>query len=224
MFKFNSISGAQQPDHAQNSSAHPTISQYIIFYIKTRLLIARRLFVDVFVLKPQKFVPFSDNKNSHQVVISESITPLWTEETLAERQLQLGKVQNLRIAIRSIDGITVSANKIFSFWKQVGQPRRWRGYVVGRELRQGCLIPSVGGGLCQLSNALYDAALKADFKIFERHAHTQSIPGSAVEEGKDATVFWNYVDLRFSHKTDYKISAELTHDELVLRFCSVANP
>ena len=72
-----------------------------------------------------------------------------------------------------------------------------RGFVKGRELREGCIIPNVGGGLCQVSNALYDAALQAGHEIVERHAHTQVIAGSLAEQGRDATVFWNYVDLRF---------------------------
>ena len=89
------------------------------------------------------------------------------------------------------------AHAVFSFWKQVGRTNRLKGYVAGRELREGCLIPSIGGGLCQLSNALYDAALQAGFEIVERHAHSQVIPGSLAEAGANATVFWNYVDLRF---------------------------
>jgi hypothetical protein len=93
-----------------------------------------------------------------------------------------------------------------------------KGYVAGRELREGCLIPSIGGGLCQLSNALYDAALRAGFEIVERHAHTQVIPGSLAESGRDATVFWNYVDLRFKSEHPFRIEAALTRDSLVVRF------
>ena len=67
---------------------------------------------------------------------------------------------------------------------------------MGRELREGCLVPSIGGGLCQLSNALYDAALRAGLQVVERHRHTQVVPGSLAESDRDATVFWNYRDLR----------------------------
>jgi len=65
----------------------------------------------------------------------------------------------------------------------VGARRALRGFVAGRELREGCVIPSLGGGLCQLSNALYDAALKAGVEIVERHAHSQVIPASLAEVG-----------------------------------------
>jgi hypothetical protein len=155
-------------------------------------------------------------------VIAESRTELWTEANDAERPLLIGKIHNLRLALRRIDGVQIPAGRIFSFWAHVGRPTRKRGFVAGRELREGCVIPSVGGGLCQLSNALYDAALKAGFEIVERHAHTQVIPGSLAEVGRDATVFWNYVDLRFRAAAAFRIEADMDADHLVLRFRAVA--
>ncbi len=150
--------------------------------------------------------------------VAQSVTPLWTETIAAEQTLMIGKIQNLRVAIASIQGITIPAGQVFSFWAQVGAPTRSRGYVVGRELRQGCIIPSVGGGLCQLSNALYSAALDAGLAILERHAHSKVIPGSLAEVGRDATVFWNYVDLRFKAPYDLTIAAHLTQTDLVVTF------
>jgi hypothetical protein len=80
------------------------------------------------------------------------------------------------------------------------------------------MIPTVGGGLCQLSNALYKCALESGLEIIERHAHSQVVPGSAAEYGMDATVFWNYVDLRFKSSTAFRIEASLRGDRLVVRF------
>ena len=153
-------------------------------------------------------------------LLAESRTPLWTSLELAEKRLQLGKAQNLRLAARHLNGIVIPAGEQFSFWRQVGRATARRGFVAGRELREGCLIPSVGGGLCQLSNALYDAALKAQCQIIERHAHSQLVPGSAAALGRDATVFWNYLDLRFAPTVPMRIEAHLTQDELLLRFWS----
>lgn len=155
-------------------------------------------------------------------VVAESKTKLWTEANDAERPLLVGKIHNLRLALRHIDGVEIPAGRIFSFWAHIGRPTRLRGFVAGRELREGCVIPSVGGGLCQLSNALYDAALKAGFEIVERHAHTQVIPGSLAEVGRDATVFWNYVDLRFRAPMAFRIEADMDAEHLVLRFRAVA--
>jgi hypothetical protein len=151
-------------------------------------------------------------------VLAESSTPLSSSCNQSEIPLVAGKIQNLRIAIHRIDGVEIPAGRIFSFWGQIGRPSRRKGYARGRELRQGCLIPTIGGGLCQLSNALYQCALESGFQVIERHAHSQVVPGSAAEYGMDATVFWNYVDLRFRSCAPFRIEASLSGDRLVVRF------
>ncbi|HYL98416.1 MAG TPA: VanW family protein [Blastocatellia bacterium] len=153
-----------------------------------------------------------------QAILAKSESPLWNARALSDRPLVLGKIQNLRTALRSINGIEVPAGEVFSFWRQVGRPIRRRGFVKGRELRQGCLIATTGGGLCQLSNAIYECALAAGFEIVERHAHSRIVPGSRAEQGLDATVFWNYVDLRFRSSEPFRVEAYLTHDSLIVQF------
>jgi hypothetical protein len=153
-------------------------------------------------------------------VLSQSSTPLSSSCDQREAPLVAGKIQNLRIAIREIDGLEIGPNQTFSFWAQIGRPSRRKGYARGRELRQGCLIPTTGGGLCQLSNALYQCALESGFEIIERHAHSQVVPGSAAEYGMDATVFWNYVDLRFRSNAAFRIEASVASGRLIVRFKS----
>ena len=193
----------------------PTRSQAVIFRGKATLLQLKRAIENLFRDRPRRF---SRVGNPDQKIIAESITPLWTEKEPGEQFLQAGKIQNLRIAARALNNLQIPANEVFSFWKQVGKTTRGKGYVPGRELREGCIIPNIGGGLCQLSNALYDAALKADFEIIERHAHTQVVAGSLAEQGRDATVFWNYVDLRFRSGSTFKIEAEIDAENLIIRF------
>jgi hypothetical protein len=151
-------------------------------------------------------------------IVGESRTKLWSDERPEEHAYQLGKVQNLRRAVDALDGVLVPAGTVFSFWQQIGRASRRRGFVTGRMLQQGCLVPATGGGLCQLSNALYEAALQVECEIVERHAHSRLIAGSAAASGRDATVAWNYVDLRFRPHTPIRIEARLTRDELVVRF------
>lgn len=150
-------------------------------------------------------------------VAGESVTPLWTSAAGAEWQLTAGKIENLRVAARHLNGLIIPAGQVFSFWRQVPRPLRINGFVAGRELREGCMVSSIGGGLCQLSNALYAAALEAGCEIVERHAHSQIVPGSLAERGLDATVFWNYLDLRFRPMRDLAIDIELTPRSLEVR-------
>lgn len=152
-------------------------------------------------------------------VVARVRSPLWNAPAGAkEYALTAGKIQNLRVALAGLDGIVVPAGETLSFWKQVGRATRRRGFVAGRELREGCLVANIGGGLCQLSNALYEAALAAGFEIVERHAHSRRVPGSRAALQRDATVFWNYVDLRFRSRKAFRIEARLTSDHLEVVF------
>jgi hypothetical protein len=204
------------PKASQATTKTPTRIQSLIFKTKAVLLRVMRALENLFDKKHKKF-PKANYLND-RVIVAESKTPLWTESRAEEQFLLAGKVHNLRIAIDKLDGVEIPAGAVFSFWKQVGRAGRARGFVEGRELREGCIIPNVGGGLCQLSNALYDAALKANFEIVERHRHTQIIPGSLAELGRDATIFWNYLDLRFKSPGAFRIEARLGKDHLTVKF------
>ncbi|MBV9990791.1 MAG: VanW family protein [Alphaproteobacteria bacterium] len=153
-------------------------------------------------------------------VAAASRTPLWAEVPAAERILQRGKVQNLRVAARRLDGTLLDAGAVFSFWKQMGRASPRRGFAQGRMLKEGCIVPATGGGLCQLSNALYDVALKADLAILERHAHSRRVPGSLAASGRDATVAWNYVDLRFKSAVPLLLCVRLSARELIVELKS----
>ena len=87
------------------------------------------------------------------------------------------------------------------------------------ELRGGCILPAVGGGLCLLSNALFALAARAGFRILERHGHSlEAVPPlEGALWGIDATVFWPYVDLRFAPDRPVTLSARVVDDELVVR-------
>jgi vancomycin resistance protein YoaR len=159
------------------------------------------------------------NGSEYTVVAGESRTALWSDHRAAEAAYQRGKVHNLRIAAEALDGILVLPGRVFSFWAHIGRASKSRGYVEGRMLQQGCMMGAVGGGLCQLSNALYDVALQTGCEIVERHAHSRLVPGSAAAEGRDATVAWNYVDFRFRAPQAIRIGARVVDEHLVVSFC-----
>ncbi len=189
----------------------PSRSSAAIFRFKASVLQTRRAVLnrrDGVRSHPQNSIP----RGWHPW--QEVRSPLWNDAGEADPDLERGKVQNLRAAVRRLNGARVEASAVFSFWAQIGQATRARGFVPGRLLREGCLMPAVGGGLCQLSNALYELALQSDLEVLERHAHSRTIAGSAAQLGRDATVAWNYVDLRFRAKQEFVIEARLTSDEL----------
>jgi hypothetical protein len=198
---------------------YPSLDQLILFRLKATCFQLQRTWNNQWHSSIHRYSPTPTS--TEYPIIASSRTPLWTSEDAQENPLIVGKIQNLRVALQSLNGIEIPKDGLFSFWTQLGRPTAGKGYVAGRELRQGCLIPSVGGGLCQLSNALYSIALDADFEVIERHAHSQIVPGSLAEVGRDATVFWNYVDFRFQVPAATRIEAFLTATELVVQARSV---
>jgi len=188
--------------------------QALVFHAKTRVFQVRRAVAELGrrPTKHHKTLRLADAP-----VIAEKRAPLWREVSAEEFPLTAGKVENLRVAARAFHGLEIPAAGVMSFWRQLGQTTRGKGYQSGRELREGCIVPAVGGGLCQLSGLLYQAALDAGLTIIERHGHSRVVPGSQAERDLDATVFWNYVDLRFRNDQPWRIEVELTAADLVVR-------
>lgn len=204
-----------------DTSVIPSRFDNLIFIAKTKVLQVMRHWQNLWNPMLRRW-PVVQTRSRNLPLAAKSQSQLWVGATAAEWILQAGKIQNLRQALHSINGVEIPAGGIFSFWTQVGRPIANRGFIQGRELREGCIIPAIGGGLCQLSNALYDAALKACLEIVERHAHNQVIPGSLAEIDRDATVFWNYVDLRFRTQEPLRIEAVMDDRTLRVRFHTVS--
>jgi hypothetical protein len=184
------------------------------FFLRSKGLQAQRLVHDSLrrlpLLRPGVI-------EDYPYVLAESISDLRTASDPREQPLILGKIQNLRVACRSLHARALAPDEIFSLWRQIGPPWPVRGFVPGREVREGCVIPTFGGGLCQLSGSLHEVALAAGFDVLERHRHTalpQDVPRLPQ---RDATLFWNYVDLRFRSPVPALIECFLTESTLVLR-------
>lgn len=163
---------------------------------------------------PRRIHPSRDMADAP--VVAEHQSPLWVDGRPDEFALRCGKVQNLRMAVRAVDGIVVAPGQTLSFWAQVGRPSARRGFAIGREIVSGCVVPTDGGGLCQLSNALASVGTAIGARFVERHRHSARIEAQAAPD-EDATIAWNHIDLRLAADVAIRIEAELTRDELVVR-------
>jgi hypothetical protein len=191
----------------------------LVFWAKSRLLILRQLARNALAPAPRlRRVALP----ADAVRLAYDEHRLYTLTDPRERELELGKVQNLRVAAAAVDGLVLAPGETFSFWRAAGRPGRRKGYVTGRELRLGCMIPSVGGGICQLTNALSRVAHQAGLELVERHSHTFQPEGFLIDDATDATVFWNYLDLRFRSDRRVRIGATLTATTLVVRLDALA--
>ncbi len=114
------------------------------------------------------------------------------------------RVHNIKLAAEEINHTVLEPDEVFSFNGILGKRTGDKGYEKAPILLgNGDKGEGTGGGICQVSTTLYNAALKADFKIVERHRHSEPIP--YVEEGKDATVVYNSKDLRFKNTREYPV-------------------
>ena len=199
--------------HGTADHREPTRIEALGFFLKSRVFISRRILQDLKApvrKHPVRPLPMD------APVIAEERSPLWTQINPAELPLTAGKIQNLRVACAALDGISVPGGEVFGFWKQMGRVTKRKGYVTGRELRSGCMVPSLGGGLCQISGLLHAAALKAGLEVLESHTHSMSLPGAPLLPERDATVFWNYVDLRFRAPFAWQLHVRMTDRDLVV--------
>ncbi len=206
---------------APSNWRRPTRLSSVLFAVKVSLLQLRRTIQDLgFSVRRHAKADAAAFPALH----ARSCTPLWSDQADGEHAFQIGKVQNLRTAAAALDGVVIPAGEVFSFWRQIGRTSERRGYTVGRMLQQGCMVPAIGGGLCQLSNSLYDVALQTGCEIIERHAHSRVVPGSAAALGRDATVAWNYVDLRFRPVVTVRLDVRLEADDLVVGLAGAQAP
>lgn len=127
-----------------------------------------------------------------------------------------GQRHNARLALRRLDGVTIAPGETFSFNGTVGTWSRDAGYVRAPVSYNGQLITSWGGGVCQTSTTLYNAALLGGMEITERHRHR--FAPSYVPPGRDAAVAYSNIDLAFRnpHPWPVQIDARIANGRLLI--------
>lgn len=113
------------------------------------------------------------------------------------------RTHNIKIATKSASGVLVKPGEIYSVDKIVGPRLAKYGFKEAKVIINNELVPGIGGGVCQVSSTMYNAALLSNLKIVERRSH--SLPSSYVPMGRDATISEGYIDLKFQNTTQYPI-------------------
>lgn len=110
---------------------------------------------------------------------------------------------NALLAARAVDGAVIQPGGVFSFNRTVGPWTADRGYLRAPVSYEGELVKDWGGGVCQTSTTLYNAALVAGLDVVERHPHTWA-PRYA-PPGRDAAVAQYDIDLRFRNSNPWPV-------------------
>ena len=122
---------------------------------------------------------------------------------------------NAELAARCLDGAVIAPNGTFSFNRLV---RGWsadKGFVRAPVSFDGELIPAFGGGVCQTSTTLYNAALLAGLTPTERHHHV--FAPQYVAPGRDAAVAYPSLDLRVRNPYPYPLRVRASTSGAQLR-------
>lgn len=107
---------------------------------------------------------------------------------------------NIKLASAAVSGRFLLPGETFSFNDATGQRTAAKGYQVAHIINGGVTDNGLGGGICQVSGTLWNAAARADLKIVERYAHT--LKSAYLPMGQDATVDYGHYDLKFMNDKD----------------------
>lgn len=136
--------------------------------------------------------------------------------------LQHNKVDNLRLAIKPINGVIIKPGETFSIWQLVGRPSKLRGFKEGMTLSNGLVKKGTGGGLCQLGNLLYWMAIHTPLTITKRWRHSYDVfpdVNRKIPFGSGATLSYNYIDLQIKNNTEVSFQINLWLTDTHLKGC-----
>ncbi|MCL2217371.1 MAG: VanW family protein [Defluviitaleaceae bacterium] len=113
------------------------------------------------------------------------------------------RATNITKAAAAIDGYIVRPGEIFSYNETVGPTNKQRGYKKDTIYLRGVKKKGFGGGVCQVSTTLYNAAANAGMTILERHDH--SLPVAYAKRGDEAATSYGGIDFKFQNDKPFPV-------------------
>lgn len=142
-------------------------------------------------------------------------SPLYNRDTGFDMKYQENKVFNLKLTAKELDGLLIRPGETFSFWKSIRHADRETPYREGLTVLNGQLVTTSGGGLCQMSNLLFELFLHSPLTIVERKGHGKKDfpdPGTSLA-GVDATVSEGWIDLKVENRQQREYQLKLDFDQ-----------
>ena len=120
--------------------------------------------------------------------------------------------RNMEIILKNLNNRVVLKGEHFSFNQTVGERKLERGFKEGPIVIRGQMTKGLAGGICQVSSTLYNAILVSNLKIKERKHHPRI--QKYVPEGRDATVYFDLIDLVFKNNRKSPIKLKTKIDKV----------
>lgn len=110
---------------------------------------------------------------------------------------------NLKTGSSMLNGIVLQPGEELSVYDSTAPYDEEHGYAEGTAYENGQVVPSYGGGICQVSTTLYNAVIYAELEVVERHPHSMTV--DYVEPSRDAAIAGGVMDFRFKNSNDTPI-------------------
>ncbi|OQB13831.1 MAG: Vancomycin B-type resistance protein VanW [Firmicutes bacterium ADurb.Bin193] len=136
-----------------------------------------------------------DNSDNTGIVLGRYSTKLLDKKR--------SRLKNIDLSIEKINAKTINPGEIFSFNDTVGPRTPKNGFEKALIIIKKDKVLGYGGGVCQVSTTIYNAALGAGLEIVERHQHENEV--GYVKLGDDATVSYGTLDLKIKNNKTYPI-------------------
>ena len=170
--------------------------------------------VDIPLMKKRVLQQIAQQGWAEVPVVMEQVEPLWTVATLEQCTKRIGyfetaissgstpdRISNIALSLSKFNGMVIEPGGSVSFNDTTGERSEANGYKMAPAINKDKqLEDALGGGVCQSSTTLYNAAILAGCEITERSRH--SFPSSYVRKGFDAMVNWNSNDLVFKNVSE----------------------
>jgi vancomycin resistance protein YoaR len=111
------------------------------------------------------------------------------------------RIHNVQVVSHLVDDQLIPPGKEWSFNGATGARTADKGFLEAPVIINGEVQTGLGGGVCQVSTTVFNAAYEAGLRITARTNHALYI--SHYPLGRDATVDYPYVDLKFVNDTDH---------------------
>ena len=111
------------------------------------------------------------------------------------------RIHNVQLVAHLVDGKLIAPGATFSFNAATGERSAQKGFLEAPVIINGELQTGLGGGVCQVSTTVFNAAYEAGVPITARTNHALYI--SHYPLGRDATVNYPDIDLKFVNDTGH---------------------
>lgn len=159
-----------------------------------------------------------DGSDARIDLVAEIAEPKGSKEELAKVKDVLGtfttnfstssaaRCTNISVAAGKINGTVLYPGDEFSVGQTINPLDAANGYELAGAYENGQTVQAYGGGVCQVSTTLYNAAILAELEITQRSNHSMIV--SYVEPSMDAAIAGDYKDLKIKNNRETPIYIE----------------